>query len=307
MIVDVHTHLYSPTLAPSLWIEAMARYGSTISGKSSDFVVERIREDWFDETGDRLIEDMDAAGIDKSIVLALDYGLYAGVDDEVSLVRRYELFSSVVRRHSDRLVLFGGIDPRRPDSVRFVKRAVNEWGIKGVKLWTPTGVYPNEPYCYPLYSTCEELGLPIVVHTGQEIPPLQSESGRPILVSKPSSDFPGVTFVLAHAGMAWWEEAANLAWHHPNVYLDIAYWQLKYLRDPRLFARELGSLQSLAGRNKVFFGTDWPALRRVKRVEPRDWIQVIRELPGYPSLDASFTEDDVEWLLGKAAVEALQL
>jgi predicted TIM-barrel fold metal-dependent hydrolase len=306
-VIDAHTHLYSAELAPPYWIEAMTAYGSSISGRPADYVRRRIEEDWFDPDGDLLVADMDAAGIEKSVVHVLDFGLYGGTDDSISLERRYELFARAVSKHEDRLVLFGGIDPRRPDAPRFVERAVSEWGIRGVKIWPPSGVYPNEPACYRVYEKCVQLGLPVVVHTGQEIGPLRSECTRPILVDQPANDFPELTFVLAHAGMGWWQEAAEIAWHHPNVYVDIAYWQAKYLRSPEQFAVELRGLVSTAGKHRVIFGTDWPALRSVEKVKPDVWIRVLRGLAVDGCGSVSFDREEIDLLLGGVAARVLGL
>jgi predicted TIM-barrel fold metal-dependent hydrolase len=277
-ILDAHTHLYSRELAPPFWLNSMVRYGASVSGRTEEYVQNRIEKDWFDVSGDLLVSDMDEAGIEKSVVFAMDMGLSGGVDDDISLVQRYELFAKAVTRHSDRLVLFGGIDPRRPDAAKFVERAVKEWNIKGVKIWPPAGVIPNAPYCYRVYEKCAQLGLPVVVHTGQEIGPLHSQSARPIFVDQPAADFPEVTFVLAHAGMAWWEEAADMAWHQPNVYVDIAYWQGKFLKNSEVFFKQLQGLISIAHARKVIFGSDWPALRNVPRVRPKEWVEVLMGL-----------------------------
>jgi hypothetical protein len=306
-VIDAHTHLYSDEMTPHYWIDAMADYGSSISGRTSEYVRERIARDWFDPAGDLLIEDMDAAGIEKSVVFVLDFALHAGVGDGVSLERRYELFAQAIARHRDRLVLYGGIDPRRPDAAAFVERAAREYGIKGVKIWPPAGALPNEAYCYRVYERCAQLGLPVVVHTGQEIGPLRSECTRPMFVDQPANDFPELTFVLAHAGMGWWQEAAEIAWHHPNVYVDIAYWQAKYLRSPEGFCRELRELISIAGKERVIFGTDWPALRKVPRVRHDVWVDVLRTLPDEAPGGVKFERDEIDLLLGGVAEAALGL
>lgn len=305
MIIDAHTHLYSAEMTPSYWIDSMAAYGSAISDRTPEYVRERIERDWFDPQADLLIADMDAAGIDRSVVFVLDFGLYGGVEDSVSLARRYELFAAAVARHPGRLSLYGGIDPRRPDAPRFIERAADEHAIAGVKLWTPAGVFPDDRSAYRVYAKCAELKLPVVVHTGQEIAPLRSESTRPILVDQAANDFPEVTFVLAHAGMAWVAEAAEIAWHHPNVYLDIAYWQAKYLRSPGRFARELRELISTAGPERVMFGTDWPALRTVRRVKHDTWVQVLRELPENAPDGVQFSAEEIDRLMGVNAQQAL--
>ncbi len=305
MIIDAHTHLYSAEMTPNYWLDAMAAYGSALSNRTPEFVRERIERDWFDPQADQLIADMDAAGIDSAVVFVLDFGLYGGVDDGISLARRYELFAGAVARHPGRLVLYGGIDPRRPDAARFIERAADEHAIAGVKLWTPAGVFPNDRSAYKVYAKCAELKLPVVVHTGQEIAPLCSESTRPILVDQAANDFPEVTFVLAHAGMAWVAEAAEIAWHHPNVYLDIAYWQAKYLRSPERFARDLRDLISTAGVQRVMFGTDWPALRTVPRVKHDVWVKVLRALPDDAPGGIEFSADEIDHLMGANAQQAL--
>jgi predicted TIM-barrel fold metal-dependent hydrolase len=308
MVIDVHTHLYGPGLAPPFWINAMAKYGGAVACRTEEYVRGRIESDWYAENGDLLVQDMDAAGIEKSVVFALDFGPYCDVDDDISLEKRYELFARAVARHPDRLVLFGGIDPRRPSAARFVESAVEEWGIRGVKLWTPAGFRPNESYCYRLYERCAQLGLPVVVHTGQEIGPLHSDSTLPIFVDQPANDFPEITFVLAHAGMGWSREAGEIAWHHQNVYLDIAAWQGVYLRSPRQFISDLRQLVAIAGKDKVLFGSDWPAFRTISKVDSAAWVAILRALAD-PEADSEppLTAEQVELMLGGTARRALEL
>lgn len=305
-IIDAHVHVYSRTLAPHFWIDQMARYGSAISRRSVEDVRDVIEEQWFDHDGSLLLADMDAAGIDQSIIFAMDFGLHVGVDDNLSLEQRYDAFHAIVARSPDRFFLFGGIDPRRPDACTFIRRAVGEWNLRGIKIWTPAGIYPNDPYCYRLYETAAELRLPVVIHTGQEISPFCSHSTRPLLCDDPIRQFPEVTFVLAHAGMAWWPEAAEIAWHHPNVYLDIAYWQSKYLRNEVAFITDLRQLMSAAGKQKLLFGTDWPAFRAVPRVDHASWVTFLMSLTRDASNSVSFTAQEIAMLLGENAVRLLR-
>jgi predicted TIM-barrel fold metal-dependent hydrolase len=280
----------------------MAGYGASVSGRPADSVKERIERDWFDESGELLVRDMDQAGVDRAVVFVLDFGPFSGTRDAVSLEQRYEVVAKAVRRHADRLVFFGGIDPRRPDAARFLEEAVARWGVRGVKLWPPAGFAPNERCCYRVYEKCAQLGLPVVIHTGVEIGPLRSTGCQPVLASDVASDFPELTIVLAHAGMTWWEEAASLAWHYPNVYLDIAYWQVKYLASPEIFYRQLRQVLSIAGARKVFFGSDWPAMRTVARASHPRWVALLRELPRHAGVTGvEFTEQEIGLVLGEAA------
>jgi len=308
VIIDAHTHIWDAEMAPVYWLKAMIKYGAAISGRTEESVENRIVNDWYDNTGDLLVSDMNAAGIDKSLVFALDMGLATGVDDSISVVQRHRHLAEIVNRHSDRLILVGGIDPRRPDARDFVQRAVDEFGIAALKIWPPAGVVPNEACCYRVYEKCADLGLPVIVHTGQEIGPLQSDTTRPINVDRPASDFPEVKFVLAHAGMAWWEEAADIAWHHSNVYLDIAYWQTKYLKNERLFRDELKALISGAGAKRVFFGSDWPAMRTVARAAPKAWMDVLQGLTTANDIGSvALSQEELALLLGGAASQVFRI
>jgi len=308
MVVDVHTHMFSERLCPQYWIDVMATYGAQVSGKTPDHVLQRMKDTWFDESGDLLVEDMDRAGIDKSVVFCLDFGLYSGVDDSTNLVQRHTIFARAVSRHSDRLILFGGVDPRRPDAAAFIERAVNEWGIKGIKLWPPAGFYPDRPYCYRLYEACARLGLPIVIHTGLEISPFQGQTTLPTYVDQPACDFPEVTFILAHAGMAWWREAAEISFHRDNVYLDTAYWQGRSLRlGPARYMQEFRTLLSSAGHGKVLFGSDWPTLRTVRKVKPDVWMEIVRNYPRAVQDGVQFSEEEIAGYLGGNAGRVLKL
>ena len=141
-VIDAHTHLYSSELAPPYWYRAMADYGSKLSGRPAADVLRTIEEEWFDPRGDRLIADMDAAGIEKSVVFLLDFGLFGGVDDGVSMERRYELMAEAVRAHPDRLVFFGGIDPVPLDHAGHL----DDGGVAGFELSQRRELVVGESY-----------------------------------------------------------------------------------------------------------------------------------------------------------------
>jgi uncharacterized protein len=307
IIVDSHTHLHGPRLTPRYWAAIMAQYGSRMAGKPVDYVRQRIQQDWFDESGDLLVQDMDEAGVDKSVFFVLDLSVFAGVDDDTSLVDRYEIAHRAVQRHPTRLLFFGGVDPRRPDALNLVNRAIEEWNLRGVKIWPPVGISPDAASCYRIYEKCEEQRVPVVIHTGHELGPFRSDPTRPILCDQVAGDFPDLVLILAHAGMGWWEEAAFTASAHANVYLDIAYWQQKYLRSPRLFAEELRRTIDIAGVDRVLFGSDWPAFRRVSKVRQDIWIGTLRQMGKEPLDGIRFEEAEISSLLGGNAVKLLGL
>ena len=310
MIVDVHCHLWGPKVPAESWFETLVRVGVSLSGSSEEKVRERIMRGQMDLSGDLLVADMEEAGIDKAIIFPLDFGLHTGTGEGVSLEEQHKIFVKAAERHPDRLIAWASVDPRRPNAAEFVERAVKEWGMKGLKLHPCIGeFYPDENYVYPLYKKCQELGIPISIHTGPEAPPHHGKFAHPIYVDEVADDFPGLKIILAHAGMCWWEEAASIAALKPNVYLDIAYWQVKSLSRPVWgFYYQLRWLMDTAGPHKVLFGSDWPALRLVRRVNTVNWVKLIKQPPDEAkAMGIDFAPEEINGLLGDNAVKLFSL
>lgn len=129
------------------------------------------------------------------------------------------------------------------------------WRVAGVKLTPPyQQYYPADPRMYPLYGRCEELGLPILFHTGlSTFRGTRLKFADPLLLDDVAVDFPRLSIVLAHSGRGvWYEQAALLARLHEHVYLELAGLPPKnlttYFPDLRRHA------------SKMIFGSDWPVV-----------------------------------------------
>ncbi len=158
---------------------------------------------------------------------------------------------------------------------------------------------------YPVYEKCLELNVPVTIHTGPEAFPHHGKFALPIYVEEVANDFPQLTIIMAHAGMCWWEEAAAVAAVRPNVYLDIAYWQVKCLSRPVWgFYYQLRTLMDSVGVHKVLFGSDWPACRLIRRVNAINWIKAIRQPPDViKTMGIEFKPGEINALLGDNAVK----
>lgn len=311
MIIDIHTHFFG--MLTKHWWDDFIRTGAEASGKT----VEEVRKKmpgWSDTTGELLVKDMDEAGIDKSVLLAVDNALLWGIGAEpdiegnvICLDNMHRMYAKAVERYPTRLILFAGIDPRRPDPVGYLERAVKEWGVKGLKIHPCWGFYPNEPICYKLYAKLEELGLPLLSHAGAEQSPQWSKYASPEYFDDIANDFRGLKIIMAHAGLPFWQEAATLASLKPNLYVDLAWWQPRLLRNPiELFYKPLRMMIDIAGPRKILFGSDWPALRQVRRLGPAAWVKAFKEPPDeVKAAGIEFTEQEISRILGENAAEIL--
>ena len=300
MIIDAHTHLMSPNFMAKPYWDSWVRIFSALSNRPKEAIEKRLPDFW-DETGELLIKDMDEAGVDQSWIAVLDHGLAKPVGEaKYSINELNRIYAEIAKKSSNRLVAFAGVDPRREGAVELLETCVKEWGMKGLKLLPAAGFYPNDENCYRLYAKADELGIPVLVHTGPETIPLYSKYCQPIYLDDVANDFPSLTVILAHAGFCWWHEALNIASTKPNVYLDLAGWQPKVQRHAvEQFYTPLRTMIDSIGPSRILFGSDWPALRLLKGGEA-GWVKAFTNLPEalLKEADITFTKDEMDAILG---------
>jgi predicted TIM-barrel fold metal-dependent hydrolase len=191
----------------------------------------------------------------------LDYGVCLAEMSPICTGVTTNEYVSEMCRGNPRLIPFGSINPfmvaRPADEVR---RCATELGIRGLKLYpTYQYFYPNDAMMYPVYAVAQELGLPVMFHTGSSVfRGSRLKYGDPILLDDVAVDFPGLKILLVHGGRGfWYERAAFLARLHENVYLEISG------LPPAKLLTYFPELERLS--HKVVFGSDWPGMPFIAR------------------------------------------
>jgi predicted TIM-barrel fold metal-dependent hydrolase len=200
---------------------------------------------------DGLLRSMDAAGVDVACLNGLGLPSDNWVGD---LAPDNADVAKAVASHPDRLVGFGVIrlGDHQPDEVRRLR----DLGFVGLKTTRPRHDYDHSSFDQ-IYATAEELGMPILFHTGfivgvpaDRVDDVSSARCRPVLLDRVARTFPDLIVIMAHLGMPWHEEAAQMCRFHPNVYTDLS-----------------GSLEGWRNRKAPSFFTDlfhWPgAFRKI--------------------------------------------
>ena len=302
MIIDAHCHIWE-----------IDRIKGDMAGLLDSVIKElgvREKDHLYNGSLERLISDMDEAGIDKTVILPLDFEfLYTGGD---FTFRQYnDLAGNFLRAFPDRIIAFAGVDPRRGvGGVAELKRCVEEMGFRGLKLWTVTGFVPDDEAYYPLYEEAARLGINVMVHTGLGPGQTYLKTCRPVFVDKIAVDFREINFIMAHVGTPWVDEALAVALKNPNVFVDLSAWQAAYALNPLSLAQVLSTAKLLhRGVGKVLFGTDWPLFTEI--FSQAEWVRAIKDLEypaplqimGLPEI----TEEDKEMILGKNAQSVLRL
>lgn len=173
------------------------------------------------------------------------------------------------------------------DMPGILERLVQDYGFKALKLLPPyQHFYPNDARMYPVYAKAQELGLPIMFHTGLSmVTNTRVKYADPLLLDDVAIDFPNLKIVMAHSGRGiWYEQAFLMATLHENIYMEISGLPPQNL--PTYFPKLDRML------DKVIFGTDSPQIINVKKN-----IDLIKQLP--------FPRHEIEKILGLNALKVL--
>jgi predicted TIM-barrel fold metal-dependent hydrolase len=68
------------------------------------------------------------------------------------------------KAYPDYVIPFIHVDPRRPGVLELVKKCVEEWGFRGIKIYPPLGYFPYDVGLYPVYQYSEANNLPVIAH-----------------------------------------------------------------------------------------------------------------------------------------------
>lgn len=246
-VIDTHVHLYPPEVGrdPAAWATTQREpHWATLCA--------RRRRDGrpvqLFPTVDELLRDMDAAGVERSVLL----GWYW--ENPATCAWQNRFYAECVRAHPDRLAAFATVHPAAgPAALAEVRRAHDD-GLIGLGELSPhsQNVAVDDPTWLAILHLAGELKLPVNLHVTDP-----QSSRYPGWVETPLSDFvsmakefPATTFILAHwgGGLAFDSEDRALQ----NVHYDTAASPLLY--DNEVWARTIRAI----GAERILFGSDNP-------------------------------------------------
>lgn len=213
-------------------------------------------------TPEGMVRYLRANGVDYAVALAELSPITTGTMPNEGVIE--------LCRDVDCLIPFCNVNPFLvADLAGELERYVTEMGFRGLKLYpTYQHFYPNDSRLYPLYAKAEELGIPVMLHTGSSIfRGARIKYGDPLYLDDVAVDFPTLTLLLVHSGRGfWYDRAYFLTKLHANVYMEISG------LPPQKLLTYFPELERVA--DKVIFGSDWPGMPFIGRN-----IELIRGLP----------------------------
>lgn len=306
MIIDAHCHLFWEDSDPLPFSRGCAAAGARIFNRDAldlpdaDQLLEIQMHALSDRSGEKLVGWMDEAGIDRTLLLPIDFWYWyesTGQKAPYSIEQKNKIYHQAVLNHEDRLASLFGIDPRRKNAVVLFERAITEWGMLGLKLHPTARFYPDDDVCYPLYKKAVELGVPVLVHSGNIPAPMPAKFSQPKYLDTVAADFPDLKIVVAHIGHGWWRETIDLAVMKPNISVDFSGWQIQYTIDPLYVKRVIRIAIDNLGVWRVLFGSDGSMLNLILSLT--DWSSAVKSFSD--SSNVKFTHEEIAIIMGKAA------
>lgn len=259
MIIDVHTHLTAKAIGTR--IEMPEKTPFPVYAYAALDAVNGIGN----------LEYMDAAGIDKAVLLPLP--IPPGTT--VPPILTNEAMLKTVALHPDRFIPFGTFDPRQPGiSYRDEMQRLVDSGCLGFGEWKPNppedSLRVDDPRAQELYGLCAEARLPVLLHLDGNIN--RDIDGFERMVAQYAD-----TIFIAH-GPSWWAEMAAdrpegvayptgpierpgradaMLGRYPNLYADISAGS-----GLRGMSRDPGYTKGFVQRHwrRLILGTDFPCI-----------------------------------------------
>ncbi len=284
MIIDMHVHPIFQEIVPSL--------SAIPEGLQMLQNLEQTSRNYFYRSQKilslaELQQEMQEAHIDR---IAL---LISGMKG-VPARQRNERVSALLRMLPDKFIGFAGFDPNQgEEAVADIEYAVKELGFKGLKI-VPSllELDINDKRLYPCYFKAQELGVPIIIHTGASalVMGCRVRHIQPLMIDDVAFDFPDLKIICAHMGGHQYMDVHSMLVRHRNVFADLCFWPLNPLYRDLMPWRLLDETV----RDKILLGSDYPCAQT-----PKEAVEAVKNLP--------ISEDFKVKILGDNAARLLAL
>jgi uncharacterized protein len=233
-----------------------------------------------------LLAAMDAVGIDVGVLTS---GLGSPERARRAGGQAAEDFVALAEAHPGRFVVAATVDRagRPTRNCARIRELAQHPAVAMVRVTPLVEQYElNHRLYYPVYATCEELGLPVSINVGVPGPQVRSRCQDPVLLEDVLIDFPDLTVIGAHMGHPYEALLIQYMLKWPRLHLMTSAYLATYM-DPAL----VRFMDSSRGRGRVLFASDHPVLPAGRAIE------AARKLP--------LSDDGMAAFLGGAAEAAI--
>jgi len=242
-------------------------------------------------------------GSTRFVVLPMDMELsgYGEAEENIEAQHRELYDLTKLDRYKGRVIPFASVHPDRPGAFEIIRRAVDDYGFRGLKIYPKLGYAPDHPVLMQqIYPFIVGRGLPVMTHCSRGgFKHLKWTQDQADAVTRPQAyinvmkEFPEMRLCLAHfGGQQDWADYVNEGYDpddpkaeennwqmairgmitsgdYPNLYTDISYTIFhfaEFIPFLRLFLR--GDDQGTKRlRERVLFGSDFYMTRQEEMSE----------------------------------------
>lgn len=252
MTNDAHCHFFS-----SHFFETLSRQRGR-----TETAADVCRELQWDDPGsafslaERWVRELDAHGVVRAALIASVPG------DESSV-------AAAVNKYRERFVGFFMLDPSAPEAVERTRRAVTEYGLRGICVFPAMHRVPlDAPAVQQIVEVAAATpGTVVFVHCGVLSVGVRKKLGlpsrfdlrlgEPLAVARLASAYPTVPFIIPHFGAGFFREAMMAADSAPNIYIDTSSSNSWIRHTPGLSLEAVfATALDVVGPSRLLFGTD---------------------------------------------------
>ena len=180
-----------------------------------------------------------------------------------------------LKEHPDRFRASIEVDPNDiTGAVRRIRQAHADQGVKAVSSF-PAGCNPQVPVSdrryYPVYQTCIDLDVPIIINAGIAGPRMPSACQDVMHFDQVCYDFPELRVVMRHGAEPWEALAVKLMLKWPGLYYMTSAFAPKY------YPRAIVDYANTRGADKIMYAGYYPMGLSLERI--------FAELPNVPFKD----------------------
>ena len=246
MIIDFHTHVFSPQVKKNRarYVEADPSFALLYSRKEATLA-----------TADELIASMDKDGVDMSVILNIGWTTHE------FCVETNDYILESIARYPDRLIGFAAVQPQSTEAAVAEVERCARGGIKGIGELRPDMQLidlGDTAVMEPFVEVLVKHKLILLTHSSEPVGHQYTGKGSvtPEILYYLIRSFPELTIVCAHwgGGLPFYALMPEVKKAMGNVFFDTA--ASPYLYHPQVY-HQVGQL---VGSDRILFGSDYPLL-----------------------------------------------
>lgn len=169
-----------------------------------------------------------------------------------------------IEEYPDRFIFDLPINPNNGTQECIKIRELQAKGaIKAVSVF-PAGTFPQVPIdhknMWPIYATCEELGLPIFINVGVPGPRIPMATQKVERLDEVCWFFPTLKIVMRHGAEPWDDLAWKLMLKWPNLYYSTSAFA------PKHYPKSIINFANTRGADKIIYAGYFPMGLHLDRI-----------------------------------------